>query len=344
MPRRAVAAAIALSLLLTVFAGATMRWVLAGALVMPLDFARVRHAHAHLAYYGLLIPVAWTAWQARGLSLPSPWTGGVYGVAVLLSVVGFLRAGYAPEAIMGSTVVGAVWLSSGWRTRGRLRDLQDPLGGMLPGMALALACVLFVARFTRAAPALGQAWVATFLAALLFLVVVPTALGLLKVRRPWPALLGAGTLGSLALGVWPHPVAQLGLALYGLLVLPVRWAEHPLHLRAMWTALGLGVMGMAAGLLPNTRPVVIGAIHFTALSVALPSFASLAGLPRDGWGWWIHHGAVGLLCAPIVWQAFGGGAWTWTTAAVGGTVVALEALAVVVWFAAKGGASAQLDR
>jgi len=331
MLRRAVVAAIVLSLLLTVFAGVTMRWALAGAFVMPLDFARVRHAHAHLAYYGLLVPVAWGAWHARGLSLPSPVTGGVYGVAVLLSIVGFLRAGYAPEAIVGSTVVGAVWLASGWRTRARLRDLQDPLGGMLPGLVLCLACVPFVARFTRAAPALGQAWVATFLAALLFLVVVPTALGLLEVRRPWPALVGAGTLGSLALGVWPHPVGYLGLAVYGLLVLPVRWTEHPLHLRATWTALGLGVLAMAAGLLPNTRPVVIGAIHFTALSVALPSFASLTEVPRDGWGWWVHHGAVGLLCAPIVWQAFGGGAWTWTAAAVGGSVVGLEVLGLLAW-------------
>ena len=238
---------------------------------------------------------------------------------------------------MGSTVVGGIWLWSASATRERLTIWTDPLGGLLPGMILALACVPFVARFTRVEPALAQQWVATFLSALLLLVVLPTALGVLRVRRAWPLLLTSGVLGSLGLGVWPHPVALFGLAVFGVLLLPWRFEGVPLHLRVVWSALGLGVVGMAVGALPNVRPVVLGAIHFAALSVALPSMAGLLRLNQDSPLWWLYHGAVVLLCAPLVAQAFAAGRWTWEVSAIGGTGVLLGAAGGIAWVLATGG-------
>ncbi|MCB9610488.1 MAG: hypothetical protein H6716_28120 [Polyangiaceae bacterium] len=334
---RSTQGAIAVALVATLLAGVAMRWALAGRVPMVWDFAQLRHAHAHLAYYGVLIPLAWLGWASTGLRWPSLATCAVYAGFVILATLGFLRAGYAPEAIVGSTVVGGIWLWSAWATRERLSQWTDPLGGLLPGMILALACVPFVARFTRVEPALAQQWVATFLSALLLLVVLPTALGVLRVRRLWPLLLATGVLGSLGLGVWPHPVALVGLAVFGILLLPWRFEGVPLHLRVVWSALGLGVVGMAVGVLPNVRPVVLGAIHFAALSVALPSMAGLLRLNPDSPLWWLHHGAVVLLCAPLVAQAFAAGAWTWEVSAIGGTGVLLAAVGGIGWVLVTGG-------
>lgn len=308
--------------------GVAMRWGLAGRVPLVWDLARLRHAHAHLAYYGLLVPLAWCVWAACGLSRPGPRTLVAYALAVAAAIVGFLRAGYAPEAIVGSTVVGGIWWLSAVPSWRRMPDRDDPLAALLPGMTLALACVPFVARTTRRDPAMALAWVSTFLAALLLLVVVPSALAARGARRPWPALLVFGTLGALALGVWPHSLARLGLAVFGLLLLPVRWPPMPAHLSMAWAGLGLGAVAMATGWLPNVRPVVLGAIHFAALSVALPSFAGPLGLPDRHAAWGVHHGAVGLLCVPLVLQAFGAGRWTWDAAALGGSLLALELLGV----------------
>ncbi|TNE89035.1 MAG: hypothetical protein EP330_12610 [Deltaproteobacteria bacterium] len=316
-----------LCLVLTAAAGVVMRWALAGRIGMPWDFARLRHAHAHLAYYGVLVPLAWWAWRQAGIALPSAWTLLGYGAAVALSIVGFLRAGYAVEAIVGSTVVAGVWLVSAWRARARVRTWDDPLGALLPGMVLALACVPFVARFTRRDPGLAQQWVATFLAGMLLLVVLPSCLSALQVRRPWPALLVAGALGAAALGIWSTPVAGVGLLALALLVFPWRWSV-PLHVGVVWALFALGLAAMGVGLVPNTRPVVIGAVHFMALSVCLPSLVAVPGAPLEHRGWWGHHVSVGLLCLPIVLQAFGAEAWTYLAAAVGGTLVLLELVLV----------------
>lgn len=335
-PRRppvSVTTAIAAALVLTVTAGLAMRWALAGRVPMVWDFTCLRHAHAHLAYYGLLIPLVWLGWRSRGLPVPSSRVALAYASAVILALIGFLRAGYAPEAIVGSTAVGTVWLWTAWRLWPRLGVWRDPMGAVPLGMTAAMACVPFVARTTRMAPSQAQEWVATFLSALLLLVVLPSSLGVLRVVRPWPVLVVSGVLGALALGVWSHAISQLGLAVFGALMLPVGWPRHPAHLRLAWAALGLGVLGMATGLLPNSRPVVIGAVHFAALSVALPSLAPLVGLPLDSRWWWVHHAAVALLCAPIVLQAFGAGAWTWEAAAWGGSVVWVEVVVGLVWLA-----------
>jgi len=330
-PSPLVAGAVTSALVLTLLAGVAMRWAMAGVVPMVWDFGRLRHAHGHLGYYGWLVPMAWLGWSACGLPLPSRRAVGVYVVAVVLAIAGFLRAGYAPEAIVGSTIVGGVWLLTAWTTRERLRHPMDPLGGLLPGMVASLACVPFVARSTRVDPAVAQQWVATFLAALLLLVVVPTALGVLRVARPWPVLFGAGALGSAALGVWPTPVARMGLVVFAGMLLPVRWGEVPLHVKVVWAAVSVGVAGMAMGWLPNTRPVVLGAIHFVALSAAAPALATTLGWRLGAAGWWVHHAAVGLLCGPLVLQAFGAGAWTWSASALGGTMVLLEALGALGW-------------
>lgn len=318
---RALATALALTLLL----GGWLRWALAGSLPLVGDFAHLRHAHSHLGYYGVLFPLAWLGWRAAGAPVPGKRTLAAYAGATLLAFTGFLRAGYGPEAMAGSTVVGAVWLVSAWRLRDRVLRWGDPLAPVLPGVILAEACIPFIATSLDADPARAQAWVATFLALLLLGVLVPSALAARGVRLPGAPLFGvAAVLGAAALGIAPGPWTSAGLGLYALWILyaALRHRDFPLHLRSVWAAVGVGLGLMAGGALPNARPVVVGAIHFLVLAPVLGSLVP-AWLPRPlpEAGWWVGHGMVVLLTAPLVLQGMGGRAWTLTASALGGTGV-----------------------
>lgn len=307
--------------------GATLRWFLTGRLNIYWDFAHLRHAHSHLGYYGALFPLCWLAWSSVGAPTPGRTMAAIYGGATALAFFGFIRVGYGPEAIVGSAVIGIIWVISAWPLRRRMADWRDPLGAVLPGVLLAEACIPPIALFLHRDPALSHAFVVTFLAGLLFVVALPSALAALKLATPWPLLLIFGGLGAAAFGVWPSPLARAGLAaLGGLLCWRLLASRAPLHLRGVWLAVGLGLLTMAAGLLPDRHPVVIGAIHFLILSPVLGTFA-LIWRPQlaPPWAWWLYHGAVGLLCAPLVLRGFGADVWTLFISAAGG-------LGVLCWW------------
>lgn len=310
----------------TVFLGAWLRLALAGRAPLPWDFSHLLHGHSHLGYFGVLFPLAWAGWKAAGAPVPGSRALGLYAGATVVAFVGFLRAGYGPEAIAGSTVVGGVWLWSAWGIRDRVLRPEDPLALVPPGVLAAMAAVPFIALNLRSDPPLAQGLIATFLAVLLLAVIAPSALAAVGVRAiASPLLAVAALLGALSLGVWPTAAARGGLALYGAwLVTVVRHDRLPVHLRWAWALVGLGLMAMAAGLLPNSRPVVIGAIHFMVLSPLLGTLAR-GWLPRPvpESAWWILHLLVALLAGPLVMQGLGGGVWTLTASAAGGVGVAM---------------------
>ncbi|MEM6732542.1 MAG: hypothetical protein AAF658_13370, partial [Myxococcota bacterium] len=169
--------------LTTLALGVWMRWALTGSTRLPFEFAHLRHAHSHLGYFALLFPLAWGGWSAAGAPVPGRAALVLYAFATCVSFVGFTLAGYGPVSIAGSTVVAIVWLWSAWPLLPRIRHLRDPLGGVPLGIVLALACVPPIAAILRSDPSLAQALVSTFLAALLFLVVVPSAFAAFGEKR-----------------------------------------------------------------------------------------------------------------------------------------------------------------
>ncbi len=310
----------------TLLLGAWMRWSLTGGLPFWGDFAHLRHGHSHLGYFGVLFPLAWMGWRAADAPVPGGRTLALYGVATAVAFLGFLRAGYGVEAIAASTVVGGVWLVSAWRLRGRVLSPHDALAPVLPGVILAEACIPFIALYLDSDPSLASGWVATFLALLLLCVLVPSALAAQEVRVPAAPLFGlAGALGAVALGFWPSLPTRLGLGLYAvwLLWLARQDPRFSLHLRTAWAAVGLGLGGVAVDVLPNVRPVAIGAIHFMILGPVLASLAPLVlrRAPVSDRAWWIGHGFAALLSVPLVLQGLGSGAWTLSASALGGTGV-----------------------
>jgi len=326
-------AGLAVALAVTVSLGLYLRWVLTGRVGLVGDFAHLRHAHSHTGYYAVLFPLAWAAWRGRGAPAPGPRARVVYGMAVGVAFFGFVRAGYGPEAIAASTVLGALWLSSAWDLRHRMRDLSDPLGAVPLSLVGALACVPPIAMNLRTQPEVAHGFVATFLAGLLFGVVVPSALArdAADTAAPWPLLLGAGALGALSLGAWPSIVTRAGLAVYALVVgLTVLRGGLRWHQQLAWTAVCLGLLAMAVGLLPNTRPVALGAIHFLVLGPALGTLVPpllRRGVPDVAW--LAGYGAAAALAIPLVAQGLGAGMWTLDASAVGGSLV-------VVWWAGCG--------
>lgn len=317
--RRLVGAA----LLVTLALGAWMRWALAGAWSPGLDFSRLRHAHSHLGVYGVLFPLAFLAWQARGAPTPGPRTLAVYAGATALAFVGFLRAGYGPEAIAGSTVVGAIWLVSAFELRGFVRRLDAPLALVPPGIVAAMACVPVIALTLRRDPAFAQQAVATFLSALLLVVVTPSALAAVGARAwPSPLLTLAGLSGAASLGLLPSPATKVGLAVYGLwLASVVRERALSWPLRLSWSAVGVGLVALALEVVPNQRSAVIGALHFLVLGPVLLSLlprlwpAAPVGLEVA------MLLAAALLSAPLVAQAVGVVQGTLALSAVGGSLV-----------------------
>ncbi len=324
---------IALGLIGTLALGNLLRWFLAGRIRLPWNFGDLLHAHSHLGYYAVLFPLAWLGWRRIGAAVPGARVVAVYALAVGVALFGFLRAGYGPEAIVGSAVVGAIWLLSAWAQRARLREPGDPLAAVLPGVILAEACIPPIAIFLRRDPVLAFEFVATFLALLLLAVVIPSALAARRLSAPWPALVVAALLGAASLGIWRALPARLGLAVYaGLVANAVLRRQLAGHLRVLWLVLAAGLLAMAVGAVPNNRAVVIGAIHFTILGPVLASLAvDWLGRPPPTWVWWIGHGCVGALTAPLVVQGLGVGAWTYLASACGGTAVLLWWTLVLVW-------------
>ena len=320
---------------ITVLMGLAMRWAMTGSLILPVSFDDLRHAHSHLGYFGLLIPLAWLGWRHLDAEIPGRRLLLVYALATVLSWLGFLRRGYGPEAIGGSTVVAAVWLWSAWQNRARLTNLSDPLGMMIPGLVLSVACVPPIAYFLRRDPALAQGFVSSFLALLLLGVVVPTALAIHRRRiAPWPALLVAAILSAAALGVAPYALTRLGLVAYGAMAgsLAIRRTEA-IHHRVGWGALGVGLLALGLEWVPNNRPVAIGALHFVILGPLAASLTEpwLRRVP-PAWAWLIGLAGVSTMSGALLMQGFGrGGTATFTWAAIGGTFVVVWWLLVLGW-------------
>lgn len=325
---------IAASLLGTVLIGLWLRWALAGAVGLPVAFAHLRHAHSHLGYFGILFPLAWLGWRAAGVRVPGRRATMLYAGCTVIACVGFVQSGYGGLAIAGCTAVAGLWVWSAWPLLGRMARLADPLGAVPLGLLGSLACVPPIALTLRSDPSLAHGFVSTFLAGLLLVVIIPSTLAGRRISPgPWPLLLMAGVLASLALGVLPAMATRAGLLLYAaLLVAPALSRRLALHARVAWGLVALGLGGLAVGLVPNIRPVALGAIHFLILGPVLTSLAPL-WLRRavPSWAWWAGHLTWGILSGALVAQAFVAAPWTWTLAAIGGTGVVLWWAGVFIW-------------
>ncbi|MEM6531439.1 MAG: hypothetical protein AAF654_02385 [Myxococcota bacterium] len=320
MPWFSSRSTLVLGLVLTLGLGLLMRWSLAGFYELPLPFPHLRHAHSHLGYFALLFPLAWVGWKRAGVPVPGKRILIAYGMATAVAVLGFVRGGYGPTAIVGCAAVAALWLWTALPLVARMRQLRDPLGAVPLGLVAGLGCVPPIAVHLRTQPALAQAFVAAFLAALLFLVIVPSSLAALhRAIVPWPLLLTVGGLAAAALGF--GQVRLLSLALVAeacLLVASVTTVSLPLHVRGPWWLTSIGLVLLGVGLLPNVRPVALGAIHFLILS---PVAVSLAGpvVSVGARAWWVNHSVALVMATALVSQAFGAGGWTWTVSASAGT-------------------------
>lgn len=314
---------ISAALVVTLLLGAWMRWAFAGAWPFGLDFHHLRHAHSHLGAYGVLFPLAFLAWQRLGALAPGKRLLTVYGVATVVAFFGFLRAGYGPEAIAGSTVVGAMWLWSAFRLRAFVLKRHHPLALVPPALLAAMLCVPLIALNVRRQPEVAHGAVATFLSTLLLVAVTPSALAALGVRA-WftPLLTLCGLAGAASLGVVPSPVTSAGLALYAAwlcslaLQRALRWT-----LRLSWGLVGTGLLAMSLGLVPNVRPAVIGSLHLLVLGPVLLSLAHVAWPTRSARAEAVLLVAVALLSGPLLAQALGVSAWTMQLSALGGTGV-----------------------
>lgn len=327
---------ISLALVVTLLLGGWMRWAFAGAWPFGLDFNHLRHAHSHLGAYGVLFPLSFLAWKQLGAPSPGPKLLVAYAVATLVAVIGFLRAGYGPEAIAGSTVVGAIWLTCAFRLRGAMRQRSNPLALVPPALVGAMACVPLIALNVRRDPAYAQEAVATFLAVLLLVAVTPSALAAIGVRA-WftPVLTLSGLMGAASLGLAPSMPMRAGLTVYAAWLTSVAFSRTlDWTLRLSWGLVGAGLLAMSFKLVPNVRPSVIGALHLLILGPVLLSLSRRVWPKRSALAEAVLLAGVALLSGPLVAQAFGVVEHTMRLSAVGGTVVA----AWWTWAAVKGGA------
>lgn len=323
-------------LLGTVLIGLFLRWYLAGVgLSLPTGttVAHLRHAHSHLGYYAVLVPLVWLAWESgSGRRVLRRWERWLYGTATIVATIGFVRAGYGVLGIAGSTIVGTVWMVAGWRIARHTREADHPLVVVFPGTLLALACIPLIAGSLRTDPAFAAAAVQSFLTLMLFLVVAPGGLAALGVRQRWTwGSLVTGALAALALGLWSSTASRIGLALHAIFWLDAaRRMAAPVFALPWWAA-GLGLLAVAAGAIPLTHDVAIGALHFLILGPLLSALARDRFTPALAPNtWWWHHAAVLLLCAPLLLRGITAtGRSAGIASAIGGTAVVAWWLAVL---------------
>lgn len=264
------AVGILLALGAAVLLGLFLRWQMAGATTLFAEsFARLRHVHTHLGFYGALLPLAWIAAAGDDDALPR-LTAPLYALFVVLAHVGFAFWGYGILAIVGSTGVLGTWLFAAWRRRRLVVHGDGWLFGIPLAMPLAAACIPPIAVFLRRAPPLSQSMIQTFLGILVLAVLVPSALHVVGARAPkkplWfvAALLGAVALGFDALSFLLLPAAAI------LLVISVR-APLDFVLRALWLAFGGGAVALSLGLLQPFAGTGVAALHFAVLGPVLPT-------------------------------------------------------------------------
>jgi hypothetical protein len=321
------------SLGLGVLLGAMLRGLFAG---VPLPFGRfveLRHAHSHLGYYGVLIPLVWWAWAQGGPRPPGPLTTAVYGGAVLVATVGFAREGYGFTAIVASTVVLAIWLGSAWRAAPQLLALRSWWGPATPSIVGSAVAIPLVAVYFQRDPALASELVQLFLTLLLFGLVVPAALAHRGAPAPLSPLWLAGTVGAaLALGPWPRLPA---LALTALLGAQILWAggrsASPWDLRALWGLLGLGLMAFGLGQVDESHALAVAGLHLAILGPVLVSLGRPISPRGPRWICLAYEVAVLALTAAVAlpqWLPWAG--WPQVAAVAGLLIAASWILAVVV--------------
>lgn len=265
------------SVLFTVALGALLRLAMVSLVPLPGDFAHLRHAHSHAGYFGLLFPLVWLAWAEAGAPILSRAQTWLYAAATAVAALGFAVMGYRHLTIVASTVLGGLWLVAAFRARGLVRD-RVPWVGLGP-VFTALACLWIppIGVVTPRDPALGASFAHSFLALLLFAVILPA--GLARLRAPpvpgwlWaPLALGA----SLDVGAFPHPVLGVSLALYGLVA---AWAggrvPGPWPARVAFLAFGLSSALFGARAVELTAPMAVAGTHFALLGPALLSLLPL---------------------------------------------------------------------
>lgn len=322
-------------LLLTLALGIWLRWSLSG-LSLPsfLAFRHLKHAHSHLGYYAVLFPLVWAMWYQRDGFFLSGWMWVLYGVGIVLSVVGFLRAGYCLESIVGSSLVGAIWLVSAWKQRRVVLGPRQWLAAVPIGIFLASLCVPPIAVMTRRQPILALQLVQTFLSLLLFLVALPSILERFRLVAP-PNLywLFCGVAGALFLGVVPHPA--LGLGLVGMAL----WIQYtmiqqkgmPVALHLLWSLWTIGTAAVGLHLVPNEHRVAVAGLHLTLLGPFFLGAIHLFVVPSFP-AWWLWSFVctllvmVGAIVAPLYIS------WPWFSqiSAVSGTLLGVLVV-IAVW-------------
>ena len=320
---------IASALLGTLALGFWLWWSLAGDRAFSLDASYLRHAHAHLGYFGLLFPLAWLGWRPSGARPFGPGALLCYAICTALTCLGIAFYGYGPVVIIGSALLAAllIWSSLGLFLGSHQTD--DPLVVVPWGVIVSLLCVIPIVMSLRSDnAALASDFASTLLASSLFLVVIPSAMAGRRITvGPWQLLFTTGLLGALFLGVVEHPVARVGLLAHAMLLLTLtRTTRLEVHTRCAWGMVAAGLGAMATGLLPNTRPVALGAIHFLILGPVLATLAPLwLKRPPPSWMWWLGHLSWGSMSAALLAQEFVASSWTWT-------IVAASGLATTLWW------------
>jgi len=269
--QRAERVIIAALLITTLSLGVFLRFQLAGVWSDVGDFKQLRHAHSHLGYYGVLFPLLWLGWRASGGRVLSPPGFALYALAAAVSALSFAGWGYSFASIAGSTVVGGGWLVVAWRNRAWLRARSSWRFVGPPAVVIGACFVPPIAVFTSRDPEFAQELVRTFLGVLVFGVFVPGALDRLRVRALYgPVWLVAAAVASVWLGLGVHPLLSAGLLVCGgWIAFAVGRGRMPWWLRAVWLAFGFGAMGLAAGLVPKTIAMTLGALHFAFLGPLL---------------------------------------------------------------------------
>lgn len=328
----------AIGLISTLLLGLWLRWYLAGVGV-PLPtgttYSNLRHAHSHLGYYAVLVPLAWLAAEASSgrkiLGRQAMW---FYAGSILIATVGFLQAGYGLLGIIGSTAVSLFWLVAAWRIASRARAPDDPLVAVLPGTLLSLLCIPLIASSLRSNPAFAASAVQSFLTILLFLVIAPGAVAALGLRQRWGwGTVATGAMAALSLGLWPSAATRIGLALHACYWLDTAWRIEARVFAVPWYAGAIGLLAVAAGVVPLSHDVAIGAIHFLILGPFLSALAHHRVSPRlPAHAWWWHHGGTALLAGPLVLRGLtvADTRWTGIASAIGGSLIVSWWLVVLV--------------
>jgi hypothetical protein len=328
-----LAAAVRLALLVTLVLGLWLRGRWAGWPLPSWSDVALRHAHMHLGWYGVLVPLAWALWLRLGVALPNRGWPAVYALAVAVATAGFLVGGYGPASIAGSTVVLAVWLRAAWAVAPHSRKSHDWLAVVAPGLLLAALCIPPIAIFTRRDPALAIELVRMFLGLMTWLVLVPTLLAARGTRPPRSFVWLAAGIATAAWfgGAW-HAALAAGPIVTGLL-LAVRMvtggSSMDLAERVLWLGVGAGVAAYGATATPLDHMTGVAAVHALTLGPVAVSALAAFDRVRPAWAFRLIPLAGLTMAAALVAPHFGMLAHTQAVAAWAG-LAALVGFGVLI--------------